>query len=179
MRHLYTFFFVITIVVFSLSPNNVNAQHKGAKIGLEIGNKAPELDFLSPEGKLISLSSLKGKVVLVDFWASWCGPCRMENPNVVKAYQKYKDKKFKAGKGFTVYSVSLDSNKDRWEGAIKSDNLEWPNHVSDLKGWRSAAALKYGIRSIPDNFLIDENGIIIAKRLRGENLEYVLKQLVK
>ncbi len=178
MKHLNTYL-VILSVAFSFLSINIDAQKKDVKIGLEIGNKAPELDFISPEGKLISLSSLKGKVVLIDFWASWCGPCRRENPNVVNAYDKYKDEKFKVGKGFTIYSVSLDNNKERWESAIEADNLKWPNHVSDLKGWRSAAATKYGIRSIPDNFLIDENGIIIAKRLRGENLENVLKQLIK
>lgn len=167
--------FVLVALLFSIK---APAQKKIA-VGLEIGNKAPNLEFLSPDGEVISLSSLKGKMVLIDFWASWCGPCRKENPHVVDAFQSYKDTKFISGKGFTVYSVSLDKNKDRWKQAIKQDKLDWPYHVSDLKGWQSLAAKKYGIRGIPDNFLIDGNGIIIAKRLRGANLDATLKNLVK
>lgn len=132
---------------------------KGTTIGY------PALDFsqASPEGKNISLSSFKGKYVLVDFWASWCGPCRRENPTVVAAYQKYKDK------GFDVFGVSLDDNKDKWLAAIKKDNLTW-THVSDLKGWQNAAAKAYGVSSIPFNLLLDKDGKILAKNLRGEQL---------
>ncbi len=171
---------IVAITVLALLALSVqgNAQKK-VKTGLEVGDKAPELMFLSPDGELIELSSLKGSMVLIDFWASWCGPCRRENPAVVDAYQSFKDEKFDNGKGFTIYSVSLDKVKDRWVKAIEDDQLIWPNHVSDLKGWQSAAALRYGIRQIPDNFLIDGDGVIVAKRLRGGDLKEVLKRLSK
>lgn len=145
--------------------------------GTAVGNKAIDLAYASPEGKTIALSSLKGKMVLLDFWASWCGPCRMENPHVVKAWKKYKDAKFKNGKGFTVYSVSLDQNKDHWIKAIAKDSLAWPYHVSDLGGWQSRPAAIYGVNSIPANFLIDGNGVIVARGLRGANLESTLESL--
>ena len=133
------------------------------KVGLNIGDIAPELKFKNPDGKEVSLSSLRGKVVLIDFWASWCRPCRVENPNVVAAYNKFKSK------GFEVYGVSLDKSQDAWENAIKQDGLSWIN-VSDLGGWNSAGAATYCVRSIPGNFLLDENGVIVAKNLRGANL---------
>jgi thiol-disulfide isomerase/thioredoxin len=137
-----------------------------------VGEAAPEITLPDPTGKNVSLSSLKGKVVLLDFWASWCGPCRKENPNVVNVYKKYKDK------GFTVYSVSLDNAKANWVDAISKDNLIWTSHVSDLKGWKSSAAALYGVKGIPATFLIDQQGKIIAVNLRGETLEESLKSLL-
>ena len=136
-----------------------------------IGNVAPALNFNNPEGKLITLASLKGNYVLIDFWASWCRPCRMENPNVVKLYNKYKDQ------GFTVFSVSLDNNVEKWVNAIEKDGLTWPNHVSDLKQWRTEATKIYGFRGIPYTVLIDKKGKIIAKNLRGESLDTKLKEI--
>ncbi|MDB4534813.1 TlpA family protein disulfide reductase, partial [Vicingaceae bacterium] len=123
--------------------------------GFGIGEKAPELAFNNPQRELLELSSLKGKVVLIDFWASWCGPCRRENPAVVRAYEKYKNKKFVNGKGFTIFSYSLDKDATKWKAAILKDNLTWEYHVSDLKGWQSEGARAYGINSIPTNYLID------------------------
>ena len=137
-----------------------------------IGSIAPELNFPNPDGKIITIESLRGKYVLIDFWASWCRPCRAENPNVVKLYNEYKDK------GFTVFSVSLDRDKNRWLGAIKQDNLYWPNHVSDLKQWKSDAVKTYGFTGIPFTVLIDQEGQIIAKNLRGPALENKIKELL-
>jgi peroxiredoxin len=137
-----------------------------------VGEMAPDIQLADKDGKIVPLSSMKGKVVLLDFWASWCGPCRMENPNVLKAYNHFKDK------GFTVFSVSLDQNKDKWQAAIAKDGLVWENHVSDLKGWGSAGAALYQVRGIPATFLLDKNGKIIAKNLRGSALDEKLKELL-
>ena len=138
-----------------------------------IGSIAPELNFPNPDGEIITLESLRGNYVLIDFWASWCRPCRAENPNVVKLYNEYKNK------GFTVYSVSLDKDINRWLGAIKQDNLYWPNHVSDLKQWKSEAVKTYGFTGIPFTVLIDKEGKIIAKNLRGAALDNKIKELLR
>ncbi|MCU0333464.1 MAG: AhpC/TSA family protein [Chitinophagaceae bacterium] len=137
-----------------------------------IGATAPDFKMNDVSGKPVSLSSFKGQYVLVDFWASWCGPCRQENPNVVKAYNAYKDK------GFTILGVSLDKEKDAWVKAIADDQLSW-SHVSDLQYWDNAAARLYKVQSIPANFLLDKDGKIIAKNLRGADLEAELAKVLK
>ncbi len=141
-----------------------------SKLKMAIGSHAPEIALQSPEGNIIKLSSLKGKVVLIDFWASWCSPCRRDNPHNVKLYQKYKDK------GFEIYAVSLDKTKSDWVKAIKDDKLSWI-HVSDLRYWQSKAAKTYGVRSIPFTVLLDKNGNIIATKLRGAALEQKLAEI--
>lgn len=135
-----------------------------------VGQPAPEIALPNPQGEVVKLSSLRGKYVLVDFWAKWCGPCRQENPNVVRAYQKYKDK------GFTVFGVSLDRNREDWLQAIEQDNLTW-THVSDLKYWQSEAAKTYNITGIPFSVLLDPNGVIIDKNLRGAALHQKLEEI--
>lgn len=137
----------------------------------DIGAVAPDFTLNTPEGMPLSLSSLRGKIVIVDFWASWCKPCRQENPNVVALYNKYKDK------GLDILGVSLDRDKDSWVKAIADDQLAW-HHVSDLKFWQNEAAVKYGVQSIPFTLLLDKTGKIIAKNLRGEELAKKLAELL-
>ncbi|HEU5054196.1 MAG TPA: TlpA disulfide reductase family protein [Hanamia sp.] len=136
-----------------------------------IGKPAPDFTEYTPDSNQLSLSSLKGQYVLIDFWASWCGPCRRENPNVVKAYNQFKDK------GFTILGVSYDNKKDRWVKAIADDHLNW-HQVSDLQGWKNATSDQYGIKAIPSNILVDKNGIIVAKNVFGEKLVQKLNEVL-
>lgn len=148
----------------------LEARIADSKIG-QIGSPALEFIQADPAGKPVELSSFRGKYVLIDFWASWCGPCRQENPNVVLAHDRFKNK------NFTVLGVSLDNNKDKWLKAIEDDKLDW-TQVSDLKHWQNEVAIKYKVQSIPQNLLIDPQGIIVAKNLRGEDLQQKLCELL-
>ncbi|WP_237088231.1 TlpA disulfide reductase family protein [Nubsella zeaxanthinifaciens] len=164
--------------VYSMLPEHFKRSAKGLIISerinkkrqVMIGSKAIDFTMKDSDGKVINLASLKSKYVLLDFWASWCGPCREEHPNLIAAYEKYRSK------GFTILSVSIDTEKSKWVEAIGKDKLTW-TQVADLKGNKGEAYLKYGITSIPANFLIDPNGIVIAKDLKGEILKSKLAEL--
>lgn len=157
----------------TIDPKNVSRLEREIqrKKQLIVGGQAPGFSGQTPSGETLTLSDFRGKIVLLDFWASWCGPCRRENPNVVKMYNKYKDQ------GFEIISISLDNNKGRWEAAIAKDKLDW-HHISDLKKWQSEYAQLYGVRSIPHTVLLDKEGKIIARNLRGNALERKVGQVL-
>lgn len=158
---------------------SASAQYENTTI--QVGQKAPELAFDDPSGSKLLLSEInKGRIVLLDFWASWCGPCRRANPELVKMFNDYKGKAFKgAKKGFTIVSVSLDKAKEAWVNAIEADKLSWPYHMSDLGGWQSKSAQIYGVQYVPQAFLIGADGKILHKFVYGENQEEVLKKYLK
>lgn len=161
-----------------LSPENKTSEY-GRRIGryikinmdLKIGEQFEDFEMTDTNGNIKKLSDLKGKIIILEFWASWCKPCRQENPNLIKVYEKYKSK------GLEIFAVSLDTNKDNWLNAIKKDSINWI-HVSDLKETENKAAVIYGVNSIPDNFLIDENGVLIGRRLQGDKLNEMLVKVM-
>ncbi|MBZ4034924.1 TlpA family protein disulfide reductase [Flavobacterium sp. 17A] len=144
---------------------------KAQVVGVDVGDIAPEIDLPNTKGEKIALSSLRGSLVLVDFWASWCGPCIKEQPLLIKLHNAYPDK-------LSIYSVSMDTKKPLWTGAIAKGKLPWIN-VSDLKYWQSPAVADYKLQSVPLNFLIDKNGIILAKNIHGKALEAKVKELLE
>jgi peroxiredoxin len=151
---------------------NQTAMEKVGATGIEVGQPAPDIALPNPDGKVYKLSDLKGKVVLLDFWASWCGPCRRANPSVVSLYNRYKSK------GFVVFNVSLDKDKQKWVDAIEQDGLKWEYHVSELKFWQSQVVALYGIEAIPRQFLIGKDGKIAAITQAGGSLEGQVEKLM-
>ncbi len=172
---------LLTGICFLLAATcfTADAQYENTKI--KTGQIAPELNYSNPKGKTYSLKEVnKGRYVLIDFWASWCGPCRRANPELVEVYEKYKGLKFKnAPKGFTVFSVSLDTNPEAWQKAIEKDNLLWEYHVSDLKKWHGEAATQYGIAFIPQAFLVGPDGKILGKYMNALEAVADLEQYVE
>lgn len=165
-------FYLLLAGVLFLVNTKAQAVH-----GIRLGYPAPELAFPTPSGDTIKLSDLRGNYVVLDFWASWCGPCRRKNPEFVTLYQQFKNSKFDNGKvGFTFYSYSLDKSKEAWVAAIANDGLTWPNHTSDLKGWSAQGAAVYGVNSIPRTFLIDPQGNIVMMNPSIDAINYYLQE---
>ena len=162
--------FLLFILAVLLMAGSEFKTASAQQIGLEIGNVAPEIRLPSIKGDTIALSSLRGKLVLIDFWGTWCSPCVEEQPELARLYGKYKNATFSKGKGFEIYGVSLDSKKTTWENGITSLHINWIQ-VSDLKFWRSPVAKAYNIQALPYNLLIDGKGVILAKGLHGAMLE--------
>lgn len=169
------------LVALLLSSSSVYAQAQYENTTVKVGQKAPDLKFNNPAGEKLELSKIaKDRVILLDFWASWCRPCRTANPKLVELYNRYKDKDFKsAKKGFTIVSVSLDQNKEAWIKAIKDDQLAWEYHMSDLGGWQSQPAEVYGVEYVPQAFLVGPDGKIIAKYQFAEQAEADLQKMLK
>jgi thiol-disulfide isomerase/thioredoxin len=156
------------------------AEEPKIETGVHIGQRVPDIVLESPSGETIALSSLRGKMVLIDFWAAWCPPCRRQNPHLREVYQHYKDKEFVNASGFTIYSVSFDRNREQWIEAIAQDSLDWEYQVVDLKGMRSSGvANRWLVSSIPANTLIDGDGIVLAVGQRGLFLEEKLDEYLK
>jgi thiol-disulfide isomerase/thioredoxin len=170
---------LLVALLLSLGVMGAHAQYENTTI--KVGQKAPELKFNNPSGEQLDLAKIsKDRIVLLDFWASWCRPCRNANPKLVEIYNRYKDKDFKtAKKGFTIVSVSLDQKKEAWEKAISDDKLAWEYHMSDLGGWESKAAQLYGVQFIPQAFLVGPDGKVLATYQMAEQAEADLQKLLK
>lgn len=169
---IFTIFVFISLVFSSFSINKINVTK------LKVGDKAPNISLPDVSNKVISLDSFRGNYVVIDFWASWCVACRKENQNLVRAYNKFRDKKLINSKTIIFLSVSLDTDKEVWQKAIKNDKLSWNNHVSSLKKWNCPTVAAYGISALPAGFLINPEGIIITDDISGSNLDKELDKLV-